>query len=331
MTAGNASPSVTMEIEQARLESAAQAMPSVTGRYDDIVRLGDGARLWRRAVADVQSGHLDDRPLYWARLKLRRTLGQPDAVDPAERLSRNFEPTYPPGVPRVLLTGFDPFHLDDLIEQSNPSGLVALALDGTMIAGAHVRTAILPVRFEAFDQGVVEDLLRPLFQRGLKLALTVSMGRDCFDLERFPGLRRSAETVDNSNALSGASASNPLVPPDLAGMGAPEFLEFSLPAATMSAVQGRWQIRDNRRVTSIERGPFTARSLGELTRNTAVRGASGGYLSNEITYRSLLLQKQLEVEFPLGHLHTPALSGHDAALEGDIVDQARRIIAAALS
>ena len=229
------------------------------------------------------------------------------------------------------MTGFDPFHLDDVVEQSNPSGLVALALDGTTIAGAHVRTAILPVRFEAFDRGVVEDLLRPLFQRGLKLALTVSMGRDRFDLERFPGLRRSAETPDNSNVLSGASASNPLVPPDLAGAGAPEFLEFSLPAANMSAVQGRWQIRDNRRVASIERGSFTARSLEELTRDTAVRGASGGYLSNEITYRSLLLQKQLGVEFPLGHLHTPSLSGHDAALEGDIVDQARRIIAAALS
>ena len=322
---------MTMEVEQARIEGAAHAMSSVTGRYDDIVRLGDGARLWRRAVADVQSGHRDDRPLYWARLKLCRMLGQSAAVDLAERLSRNFEPAYPPGVPRVLVTGFDPFHLDDMVEQSNPSGLVALALDGTTIAGAHVRTAILPVRFESFDRGVVEDLLRPLFQRGLALALTVSMGRDRFDLERFPCLRRSAETADNGNVLSGASESNPLVPPDLDGMGAPEFLEFSLPTATMSAVRGRWQIRDNRRVASIERGAFTAHSLGELTRDTAVRGASGGYLSNEITYRSLLLRKQLGVEFPLGHLHTPSVSGHDAALEGEIVDQARRIIAAALS
>ena len=306
-------------------------MPSVTGRYDDIVRSGDGARLWRRAVADVQCGRMDDRPLYWARLKLRRALGGTNVLDRAERLSRNFEAVYPPGVPRVLVTGFDPFHLDDVIGQSNPSGLVALALDGTTISGAHVRTAILPVRFEDFDRGVVEDLLRPAFRRGLVLALTVSMGRDHFDLERFPGLRRSAETPDNANASSGTSASNPLVPPDLAGAEAPEFLEFSLPAAAMSAVEGRWEIHDNRSVASAERGTFEARSLGELARDTSIRGSSGGYLSNEIAYRSLLLQKQLDVEFPLGHLHTPALSGHDATLEREIVEQARRIVAAALS
>lgn len=320
-----------MEVEQARIERATQTMPSVTGRYDDIVRLGDGARLWRRAVVDVQSGHMDDRPLYWARLKLRRALGEPTAINRAERLSRNFEPAYPPGVHRVLVTGFDPFHLDDVIEQSNPAGLVALALDSTTIAGAHVRTAILPVRFGDFDRGVVEDLLRPVFQRGLDLAMTISMGRDRFDLERFPGLRRSAETPDNTNTMTGASAANPLVPPDLAGTGAPEFLEFSLPAATISSVAGRWPIRDNRRVSSLERGSFTVQTLKELAHDTAVRGSSGGYLSNEITYRSLLLQKRLAAEFPLGHLHTPALKGYDAELEGDIVGQVRRIIAAALS
>ena len=320
-----------MEVERARIERATQTMPSVTGRYDDIVRLGDGASLWRRAVVDVQSGHMDDRPLYWARLKLRRDLDEPEAADVAERLSRNFNPAFPSGVRRVLVTGFDPFHLDDVIEQSNPAGLVALALDGTTIAGAHVRTAMLPVRFEAFDRGVVEDLLRPLFQRGLDLAVTISMGRDGFDLERFPGLRRSVETPDNTSAMTGGSASNPLIPPDLAGTGAPEFLEFSLPAATMSSVTGRWPIRDNRHVTTLERASVTVQTLEELAQDTAVRGSSGGFLSNEITYRSLLLQKRLGAEFPLGHLHTPALTGYDAGLEGDIVAQVRRIVAAALS
>ena len=319
-----------MTIEEARIERAARSMPTVTDRYNDVVRLRDGARLWDRAVADVQSGHMDDRALYWARLKLRRDLGEPATADAAERASRNFDPTFPPGAPKVLVTGFDPFHLDDVIGQSNPSGLVALALDGTTIGGAHVRSAILPVRFEAFDQGVVEELLRSPFQLGLDLAVTVSMGRDAFDLERFPGLRRSAETPDNTNVPSGASASNPIIPPDLCETGAPEFLEFSLPAAAMSAVEGRWEVRDNRRVTTVHRGTFTGRSLTELEGETAVRGSSGGYLSNEITYRSLLLQRRLGVEFPLGHLHTPALRGHDAVVEGEIVDQVRRIIAAAL-
>ena len=324
---------MTMEeaMEEARIERATRSMPTVTDRYNEIVRLRDGARLWERAVADVQSGHMDDRALYWARLKLRRDLREPNAAETAERASRNFDLTFPPGAPKVLVTGFDPFHLDDVVEQSNPSGLVALALDGTTIGGAHVRSAILPVRFDAFDQGVVEELLRAPFQLGLDLAVTVSMGRGAFDLERFPGLRRSAETPDNTNVLSGASASNPIIPPDLCGAGAPEFLEFSLPAAAMSAVEGRWEVRDNRRVTTVNRGTFTARSLTELERETAVRGSSGGYLSNEITYRSLLLKKRMGADFPLGHLHTPALRGYDAPLEADIVEQVRRIIVAALS
>ncbi|MCY3819911.1 MAG: hypothetical protein OXH52_11195 [Gammaproteobacteria bacterium] len=114
-------------------------------------------------------------------------------------------------------------------------------------------------------------------------------------------------------------------------MGAPDFLDFSLPAAAISAVAGRWPIRDNRRVTTLERGSFTVQTLKELAHDTAVRGSSGGFLSNEITYRSLLLQQRLGAEFPLGHLHTPALKGYDAELEGDIVGQVRRIIAAALS
>ena len=57
-----------------------------TSRWRDVTTTLSGRatarRLWRRAVADVQSGHMDDRPLYWARLKLRRALGEaPAAVD----------------------------------------------------------------------------------------------------------------------------------------------------------------------------------------------------------------------------------------------------------
>ncbi len=34
---------------------------------------------------------------------------------------------------KILLTGFDPFFLDRNIDQRNPSGVVALALDGRLI------------------------------------------------------------------------------------------------------------------------------------------------------------------------------------------------------
>ena len=37
------------------------------------------------------------------------------------------------------------------------------------------------------------------------------MGRDHFDLERFPGRRRSSEAPDNAGVLTGASAAEALV------------------------------------------------------------------------------------------------------------------------
>ena len=54
----------------------------------------------------------------------------------------------------ILLTGFDPFDGDTV----NPSGEVAKRLDGAVIGGRVVRSAILPVQHEA-AQAVVAPLL----------------------------------------------------------------------------------------------------------------------------------------------------------------------------
>ena len=314
------------DAEDARLEHASAAMPEVTGRYDEVLRnAGSGAALWDAAAADARSGRLDDRALYWARLKLLRERPAGPARERIERQSRGFNLAFPPGEPCVLLTGFDPFRLDADITQCNPSGVAALALHGTRIAAANVYAAILPVRFADFDGGVVEQLLTPLFSARPALALTISMGRDHFDLERFPGRRRSAETPDNRRVPTGATPQQPLVPPRLAG---PEFLEFTLPAEAMARVPGRWQVRDNRSVETVERGAVVAESLAEIADCTAVAGSGGGFLSNEVAYRSLLLHQRLGCRFPLGHLHTPTARGYDANMLADLVAQIRRIVAA---
>lgn len=315
-----------IDVEEARL---AQVSAALRSRYDEVVAQGDGGLLWARAAADVQNGHYDDRPLYWARLKLRALLRETGRDDEAqERAARGFDATFHGGEPHVLLTGFDPFHLDRNIGQSNPSGLAALALDDTLVAGARVRTAILPVSYAAFDDGVVEQLLAPHFKAGLRLLLTVSMGRDAFDLERFPGLRRSAEALDNRNLPSGGSPAAPRVPPGLEGS---EFLEFMLPAAAMARTSGRWQVRDNRRVTSLERGPLQPRSLAELKDDTSVAGSGGGYLSNEVAYRTLKLREGLGASFAVGHVHTPRVDGYDADAECAMVAQIRDLVAAAVA
>ena len=61
-----------------------------------------------------------------------------------------------------------------------------------------------------------------------------------------------------------------------------------------------------------------------------MRGSGGGYLSNENAYRSRLLHQQLGCSFPIGHVHTPALEGHDAFLARCMVDQIQQMLALAV-
>ena len=335
-------------VEISRLGGAEREVP-VAGRYGAVIeRLrgqlvggGDpfrvassaGSGLWRHAVDDVQRGFLDDRALYWGRLGAHRCLqeaGHAECGEVLERASRGLSEGAV-DAPTLLLAGFDPFHLDRDIGQSNPSGTVALALHGSVFEGAKyprltVRSAILPVRFADFDAGVVERLLSERCANGdVRMVVTVSMGRDAFDLERFPGRRRSSPNPDNERRLGGGTAEQPVVPEGLDG---PEFLEFSLPAAAMAAVGGRWAVRDNHRVTTVARGSVEAESLADLAGETAVEGSGGGYLSNEVAYRMLLCAERLGLEVPIGHIHVPALRGHDPEWERDIIDQVQRMIAA---
>ena len=190
----------------------------------------------------------------------------------------------------------------------------------------------MPVRFEDFDAGIVEELVDPLLASDPPhLLMTFSQGRDAFDLERFPGRRRSADVPDNLNVLTGASRTQTLLP-RLAGeaLEGDEFLEFSLPVAAMQAVGGRWPIRDNRQVTTLERGDVEPGALSELVGQTAVRGSGGGYLSNEIAYRTLRLVQLRSAPTRVGHVHTPAVLGFDADLESLMVQQIESMLIAAV-
>ncbi len=299
-----------------------------------------GRSLWRSAVLRLRDGGRDDRALYWARLDVRRWMrNQPESdLTAFEWASRgmddvDFDATV--GY-RVLITGFDPFGLNDNLDQSNPSGLAVLALDGQVLQTARgrvqVQGVLIPVRFADFDRGLIESFLEPLLTSGdLDLVITISMGRDAFDLERFPGRRRSAEVPDNLDVLTGATVSAPLVPRLRDGLlTGPEFLEFLLPAGAMRAIDAPFAVRDNRTVRTLEQGELVASSLIELGGQTAVAGSGGGYLSNEIAYRTLLANGRTGAAVPMGHLHTPRIAGYDPAAEWQMVEQIRRLIIAAV-
>ncbi|WP_440875867.1 hypothetical protein [Thalassotalea sp. PLHSN55] len=358
-----------LNVEELRLDKASKAFPRVFSRHQKRVGIFEtqihqarnfttltqlilrhGKAIWQEAVvAFDQDNNFDDRPLYWARLQMSAALKssaafqrlldmqQAELLWKFELLTRGqadikFDKN---ADKKILLTGFDPFFLDKNIKQSNPSGITALALDDFYISvdgqSVEIETLMIPVRFKDFDQGMIETLLTPYMKNTpVDMVVTVSMGRKDFDLERFPALRRSANAPDNLNVYTGATATNPLVP--MLGEQAlkgDEFVEFSLPVQTMQSAQGAFKINDNHQVSTLTRQKFNASSLAQLQGQTSVEGSGGGYLSNEISYRSILLRNHYQPIMPVGHIHTPRIKGFDAATSAKIVKQIKNMLAKA--
>lgn len=353
----------TLSVEEKRIPKAKQAMPKVTSAFDErvegfaeqvklarsyttltqlVIRHGDG--LWRDAVLQFeQAGRSDDRALYWARLKMSKALKaskpfnelfpmqQEKLLWKLELLTRGKQDVKfnKKADKKILITGFDPFFLDRNIGQSNPSGVAALALDDLFITSdgrsAEIESLIIPVRFKDFDEGMIEELLTPYF-KDVDMIATISMGRSDFDLERFPGLRRSAQAPDNLNVHTGASSKNPIIPM-LRGerLDGPEFVKFSLPVDAMSTARGPYKINDNHKITTLE-GDREPKSLSELQGQISVQGAGGGYLSNEISYRSILLRDALNPSLPVGHIHTPRINGYEPGKSKAIVEQIKQML-----
>lgn len=368
------------DVEQQRLTLAYEKMQGIADRWhQDVVAferrwsgfksykdaekevLQAGNDLWLRAKATMESKKdFDDRPLYWARLGyiwvIKNSQPEFDITEKeVHRLEEAFESAsrgrtdleYLSDAPfKILITGFDPFLLDRNILQGNPSGIAALVLDGKVIEfnglKAEVNAVTFPVRYGDFDQGEVESLLKPYYENNLvDMVVTISQGRTDFDLERFPGRRRSATAPDNLNIYSSADSKNP-IPGLLDGneIPGPEFVEFSLPVAAMQQAAGTYAINDNRKVTYLEKGsseegikePVTveAGDLQELVDKIAVSGSGGGYLSNEISYRSIRLRDELGSSIPTGHIHTPKPEAFTPEIIEPMVEQIEAMLKNAL-
>lgn len=319
-----------------------------------------GAALWdsavRRAQGQRPGGDLapgDDRPLYWTRLAMDEQLArwQPgfpvDVValrsrfeDASRGLTGNdFRPA--PGVRRLFVSGFDPFGLDGELRRANPSGSVALGLNGRRVTLAdgqrvEIRAVVLPVRYADFDGGIVERAFGRRMAAGPRAAdriTTISQGYPgLFTLEAWAGRARSADPYpDNEEALSGGTYENPVVAPGM-GPGA-EFIATSLPTAAMAAAtQTPYPVRLNTEVSEIPAGATEPvdREDGPTPGSRAVAGGGGGYLSNEVAYRSNRLRLTVRPELPGGHLHTPVLTGlpaDPAVLTGPEFEQNEAAIA----
>lgn len=298
--------------------------------------------LWTEATR-TPAGPMDDRPLYWTRLMLSARLRtwrptfdlsqvqRTELLHLWEKTSRGLtDPDFPPGEKwlRVVVTGFDPFHLDQDLECSNPSGAAALALHGwTFPVGertAVVRSALFPVRWDAFTHGMVEEALAPR-HRVADAVITLSRGRpDRFDLEVHNGAWRGGG-IDNLEA----SRTGPIPLPEGPG---PQWTRTSLPVEhIVRTVGGEFTVVANTEVTEIPAGegePVT-RPQGPGAGSSARSGGGGDYLSNEIAYRNTLLRDRTGSGALSGHVHLPKTSRpHEHT---PVLERTRAIVAAALN
>lgn len=317
-----------------------------------------GQDLWTRATARAQgtAANTDDRPLYWARLQLTRTLRQWDPrftltdaqrdalMQDLERASRGMDTisfAKSGTAKRILISGFDPFGLDlpayGGTRASNPSGAAVLALDGRRVTNQSIdgvlQGVIFPVRYADFDAGIVENTFRPFISgpNVVDMIMTISMGApgSDFEVEEYAGRRRQAGIDDN---LSQAQA-GPSTP---AGSG-PEFIHTTLPPSARGALGRTAPNTEESEVTEIPAGGTNPvhRPTGPTAGSTAVEGSGGGFLSNEIFYRATLLRLQTGSQIPVGHLHTPFLtpglsSTAFEALRTSIVTRIEQIVTATL-
>lgn len=213
-----------------------------------------------------------------------------------------------------------------------------------------VEGVIFPVRFADFDQGIVESTFTPYLRgkNSVDMIMTISQGtlehhrkgrdqkhpqrrkrlEDAFELEKWAGKRRSSSASDNLGTTQSGKPQRGMKP--LVG---PEFLESSLPRAEIiKALRRRGKVpgRETEDETEFEFRPkqrdgFGPAESGGKPRSLpkqpnepppgarSVAGSGGGFLSNEIFYRTALLRlgnKEKGIEeskVPVGHLHVPFL------------------------
>lgn len=332
-----------------------------------------GVELWKLAYEAVQASllpntqtpapgvTLDDRLLYWTRLQAigalksyySRKQGQSlndTTLSQFEWPSRGLEQSgrikLPSSGRRALVTGFDPFQLDSVIEKTNPSGMVALWLNAKTLTSTQGNTvisaAIFPVRYKEFDAGLVEKATKDDVT-SITMLMTVSQGRGFYDVDRFAAKNRGGG-LDNNHQNPASTVPLNLHPPVGPNPNGPEFIESSLPYERVIT-----SVEATRKLPEPQTGPIFSSNAGFIvnqayvssgsshpgtndvradetwkklakqplpyvdakhTGETSIDGSGGNFLSNEIFYRTARVRVKEKEALPSGHLHIPLLGSN---------------------
>ena len=212
----------------------------------------------------------------------------------------------PKGSKKVLITGFDPFILNQFnhpdnksfsnILQSNPSGIVALALANSDKLGAFIQTMAVPVRYTDFDrsqdnakgqgEGIIEKYIKPFINQ-VDMIITISQYLENENVIDMFGTSRRGGFNDNMDFVrkNGSQA----ISTEL------EWIQTTLPKtfANANGVKINWKFD---RIEHIENTyPNKEESLSN--------DSGGDYLSNEIFYRVGKLRSEIRPKLATGHFH----------------------------
>jgi pyrrolidone-carboxylate peptidase len=266
----------------------------------------------------VQSGNLDDRPLYWARNKMQTWLKRnplfkdqidfdksivkkgtelDDIITLFEEKSRNYtgiDFSKAGNKKKVLITGFDPFQLDygfygdRGVQTYNPSGIIALALQENqelLKNNIYIQTCIFPVRYEDFDNQVVEKVVKRNIQK-LNLLITTSLNgsNSRFDIEKYAIEYRGGfhdnmcigdydnPKYDKSRFLANKNSN---------------LTQTTLPKEKIFGTEKNTELY--------------GQSIYFDTEQSKTTGSGDNYLSNEVMYRATSVRGNLDL--PVGHFH----------------------------
>ncbi|OXA93481.1 C15 family peptidase [Flavobacterium hercynium] len=295
----------------------------------------DAKCIWDMSMKQVQSGKLDDRPLYWARNKMqvqikRHFLFEEDIdfeksivkkgteldkiIQVFEGKSRNYagiDFSKGGSKKKVLITGFDPFQLEFGKDTFNPSGIVALNSQNNLKlldANIFVQTCIFPVRYEDFDNGIVEKIVAKFIDE-VDMIITTSLNgsNSIFDIEKYAIEFRGGGT-DNMNIGEG---------------GDEERLIRNINSIYTETTLPKDKIFEEKNIITINN--LSVRYDIEKDKEN---GSGGNYLSNEIMYRATKVRGSKSKK-PVGHFHLGNLKTHnksDINRMNEVIDVVNEII-----
>ncbi|ELY2018231.1 hypothetical protein SL053_002149 [Flavobacterium psychrophilum] len=222
---------------------------------------------------------------------------------------------------KVLITGFDPFVINPFHpktkgenDRQNPSGINALHFHGKTIGNAYIQCAIVPVRYEDFDDGIIENIVQKNINQ-FDIMMTCSKNDANFDIERLGGKNRGGY-LDNMNIGTDDKSDKDRFKQIPNGN---EFYETTLPikkifASTIGTPEyplyfDQSYILDNNKgfkhpANQIDNLLTKAYPLDSI-KGKSKEGSGSDYLSNEIMYRATRKRDEMgrHNDKAVGHVH----------------------------